>query len=124
MLALRYCVVFLDAVSSSNLLHLDHMDRGETSAVAASHLLVHLLHSMVGCECPVLLVHVGGVGARVITQLDAGLGLEDLADAEDLAMGLLHLDHTADEVPEAGPGIGLVLAEKLVTVGLGVWITG
>jgi len=51
------------------------------------------------------------------------MSVSHLTDLEDLAVCLLHLDDTTDEVPEAGLSVGLVLAEELKAVCLWVWLT-
>jgi len=107
-----------DALGCLDLLTLDDVNRTETSAVATGHLLVHLGHSLVRGESSVLLVHVGGAGTRVVTQPDSVLGhflwllLEDLAEGENLGVSLLHLHQTTDEIPEAGPSLGLGLGKE------------
>jgi len=59
--------VVAQAISSLDLSDLDHVDGGETGTVTASHLLVHLLDGVVGSQGTVLLVHVGGVRAGIVT---------------------------------------------------------
>merc|ERR1719224_52307 len=56
------------ALRCFDLLHLDDVNGAETSTVATSHLLVHLLDSLVLCQCTELLVHVGGARARIVPQ--------------------------------------------------------
>ena len=61
------------------------MDRPETSTVAGSHVLVQSLDGLSAGHLTVLLVHVVGAGARVVTDPDTevldllGALLEDLS---------------------------------------------
>jgi len=118
-----------EALGGLELSHLDNVDGAEASTVTTSHLLVHASNSVVGCESTELLVHVGGAGARIVSEPDTILGdlfwllLEDLTDGEDLGVGLFHLHKTTDEVPKAGPRLSLVAGEKLDTVSFRVGIT-
>merc|ERR1719247_2501825 len=110
---------------ADDLLDLDDVDGAEAGAVAAGHLLVHLSHSLVLSAGGELLVHVGGAAAGIVADPDAVLGhlvgllLEDLTDGEDLGVGLLHLHQAANEVPETGASLRLVLGEELDAVRLG-----
>merc|ERR1712179_468106 len=86
----------------------------------------YIAASIVGCQGTELLVHVGGARARIVAQPDSVLGnflrllLEDLTDRKDLGVSFLHLNQTANEIPEAGPRLGLGLGKKLDAVSLRV----
>lgn len=85
--------------------------------MAGGHVLVHGLDSLASRHLAVLLVHVVGAGARVVADPDAevldlqGVGLVDLVQADDLAVGLLDLLELHQEVPEAGLGDDLIGGE-------------
>jgi len=74
------------------------VDRAETGTVPSSHVLVHALDSIGASELTVLLVHVVGAGARVVTDPDTevldleGVLLVDLIIPVSLAIVSCSLD--------------------------------
>lgn len=111
-----------------------YVDRPEASTVAGGHIGVEGLDGGNAGSLAVLLVHVVGAGARVVTDPDTevldleGVLLGDLktmscypspfpnsptyhVDADDLTGGLLDLGKATQEVPETGLGDNLVRGE-------------
>lgn len=86
------------------------MNAPESGTVAGSHILVESLDGLGAAHLSVLLVHVVGAGAGIVTDPDAKvLDLErallvDDVERDDLAVGLLDLAQLHQEVPEAGLG--------------------
>lgn len=111
------------------------MDRPEASSVARGHVGVKRLNGVGAGHFPVLLVHVVGTGARVVSQPDSeildllGVLLVDLRqncechsgnvsfgstyglDTDYFASCLLDLSETAQEIPEPGLGNRLIGSE-------------
>ena len=120
---------------------LDDLDRTVTSTVRSSHLLVALLHGAQKGHITVLLVHVVGSRARVVTQpntevLHLRSRLVDLplthaphthlVHSQNLSGSVLHLLQSVHEVPVAGLGSHRVRGEQShsVDLRLGVRLSG
>ena len=116
---------------------LDDLDRTVTSTVRSSHLLVALLHGAQKGHITVLLVHVVGSRARVVTQpntevLHLRSRLVDLplthaphthlVHSQNLSGSVLHLLQSVHEVPVAGLGSHSVRSEQSHSVDLGLGI--
>ena len=116
---------------------LDDLDRTVTSTVRSSHLLVALLHGAQKGHITVLLVHVVGSRARVVTQpntevLHLRSRLVDLplthaphthlVHSQNLSGSVLHLLQSVHEVPVAGLGGHSVRSEQSHSVDLGLGI--
>jgi len=116
---------------------LDDLDRTVTSTVRSSHLLVALLHGAQKGHITVLLVHVVGSRARVVTQpntevLHLRSRLVDLplthaphthlVHSQNLSGSVLHLLQSVHEVPVAGLGSHSVGSEQSHSVDLGLGI--
>lgn len=93
--------------------------------MTGSHVRVHGLDGGASGHLTVLLVHVVGTGARVVTDPDTEvLDLErvllgDLVHGDDLAVGLLDLLELHQEVPETGLGNDLIGGKNAHAVELG-----
>lgn len=102
-----------------------YVDGSETRSVAGGHVGVHGLDSSAAGHLTVLLVHVVGAGARVVTDPDTEvLDLErvllgDLVHGDDLTIGLLDLLELHQEVPETGLGNDLIGGKDAHAVELG-----
>ena len=127
-----------DVLVSSQLLvwhhgGLDDLDRSVASAVRSGHLLVALLHGAQKGHITVLLVHVVGSRARVVTQpntevLHLRSRLVDLplthaphthlVHSQNLSGSVLHLLQSVHEVPVAGLGSHSVRSEQSHSVDL------
>jgi len=89
---------------------LEDVDRPEASAVTGGHVLVECVHGFSSRHLTVLLVHVVGAGARVVSNPDTevldllGALLVDLVQRNDLAVRLLDLSQPSEEVPESRLG--------------------
>ena len=104
----------LDVVSANilslNFSNPNDLDRSEASTVTGSHILVAEGDSTSTSDIAVLLVHVVGARASIVAEPDAvvfyggWLLVEDLADADDLPVGLLDTAQLLEEVPKAALG--------------------
>ena len=116
---------------------LDDLDRTVTSTVRSSHLLVALLHGAQKGHITVLLVHVVGSRARVVTQpntevLHLRSRLVDLplthaphthlVYSQNLSGSVLHLLQSVHEVPVAGLGSHSVRSEQSHSIDFGLGI--
>lgn len=87
-------------------LNLQHLDRGPTSSMTSTHLHVHLFYSPGHCHISVFLVHVHGIGARLVAKpyskvLHLGrIRFKYFADRENFAVGFLHALQLPQEVPK------------------------
>jgi len=114
-----------DVIGLLNLNDLENLDVSETRSMASSHILVESIDSGDTGQFTVLLVHVVGAGARVVTDPDAevldflGALLVDLVDGNDLTVRLLDLPQLAEKVPEPRLGDDLVGRKDTHTVDLG-----
>jgi len=113
-----------DVLRLLNLNNLEDVDRPEASAVAGGHVLVESDNGLTSGHLTVLLVHVVGTRARVVSDPDTEvLDLErvllvDLVQAHDLTVGLLDLAELGQEVPETGLGNNIVRCEDAHAVEL------
>jgi hypothetical protein len=102
-----------------------YVDRSESSTVAGGHVGVERVDSIGSRQLAVLLVHVVGTGAGVVSDPDTevldlqGVLLVDLVEGNDLAVGLLDLLELHQEVPEARLGNDLVGGKDSHAVELG-----
>jgi len=103
-----------DVLGLLDLDDLEDVDRPEAGTVAGSHVLVESDDGLASGHLTVLLVHVVGAGARVVSDPDTEvLDLErvllvDLVQADDLTVGLLDLAELGQEVPETALGNDIV----------------
>lgn len=94
-----------------------YMNAPESGTVAGSHVLVQGLNGGSAAHLAVLLVHVVGARARVVTNPDAevldleGSLLVDNIQGNDLARRLLDLSQLHQEIPEARFGDHIVVRE-------------
>jgi len=114
-----------DVLGLLNLDDLDDVDRTEAGTVAGGHVLVEGIDGLAARHLAVLLVHVVGTGARVVTDPDTevldllGALLMNLVEGDDLAVCLLDLSQLRQEVPESALGDDLVGSEDAHAVELG-----
>lgn len=118
----------LDISGLFKLNYLEDVNRPETRTVSGGHILVKSNNGVGTGHFTILLVHVVGSRARVVTDPDTEvLDLErtllmDLIEADDLSVGLLHFTELHQEVPETGLGDNGVRSEYSHAVELGCWI--
>ena len=100
-------ILALDVIFVLDFSDLKNMDRSKSSSVAGSHVLVESLNSSGTGEFTVLLVHVVGTRARVVTDpdtkvLDLGGGLfVDQVDGNNLTGSLFDSAELGQEIPES-----------------------
>jgi hypothetical protein len=105
-----------------------YVDGPETSTMSGGHILVQRLNSISSCHFPVLLVHVVGAGARVVSNPDTEvLDLErallvDLVERNDFTVGLLDFSELHQKVPESRLGDHIVGSENSHAVEFGSWV--
>lgn len=105
-----------------------YVNTPESGTMSGGHVLVQSPDGVGAAELSVLLVHVVGAGARIITEPDAKvLDLErtllvDDVQRHNLASRLLDLSQLLQEVPEPGLGNNLVGCEYSHPVQLGSWV--
>ena len=100
--------------------------------MVTAHLHVELADCPVEGDVPVLLVHVVDAGPRLVSEHNAesldvvGSALEDLVDGEDLALGTLGFQLSAEVVPEFRFGNHIVACKQSnsVDLGAGVGLSG
>ena len=102
-----------------------YVNAPESGTMSSCHILVQSLDSIGAAHLSVLLVHVVGAGAGVVSDPDAKvLDLErsllvDDVQGDNLAVRLLNLSQLHQEVPEAGFGDHIVWCENAHAVQLG-----
>ena len=93
--------------------------------MSCGHILVQRLNSIGSCHLSVLLVHVVGAGAGVVSNPDTkvldleGSLLVDLVESDNLAVRLLDFSQLHQEVPESRLGHDIVGSEDAHAVQLG-----
>lgn len=117
-------VLALDVLTLLELNNLEDVNAAEPSTVSGSHVLVKSLDGGSARQVTVLLVHVVGARARVVSDPDTkvldlvGVLLRDSLDANDLTGRLLDLSELLHEVPVSRLGNNSVGSEDRKTVKL------